>query len=98
MNTIDRKTHDNDIDAYVDNMSDDAIARWFALLVGESFVAKRCGNNDECISSYSGALNKYVNDVWEDIRFFFDKLQKGERIEECEMDNTYRQLADIIGL
>lgn len=79
-------------------MSNDALARWFALLLGESFVAKRCGDNDECISTYSNALNKYVKDVWEDVRFFFDKLQKGEEIEEESMDNTYRQLVDLIGL
>lgn len=79
-------------------MSDDTLARWFALLLGESFVAKRCGDNDECISSYSNALNRYVKEVWEDVKYFFDKLQKGEKIEEEAMDNTYRQLSDLIGL
>lgn len=98
MNTADDKTDEKSLRSYVNNMSDDTLARWFALLLGESFVAKRCGDNDECISSYSNALNKYVKEVWEDVRYFFDKLEKGEKIEEEAMDSTYRQLSDLIGL
>ncbi len=98
MNTTDNRTDENSLKSYVNNMSDDTLARWFALLLGESFVAKRCGDNDECISSYSNALNRYVKEVWEDVKYFFDKLQKGEKIEEEAMDNTYRQLSDLIGL
>lgn len=94
------KSHENasSLRDYVKNMSDDTIARWYALIVGESFIAKRCGENELCISSYSTALNRYVNDVWEDVKYFFDKMQKGEKIEEEAMDATYRQLADIVGL
>ena len=98
MSTEKIKTEEEALRSYVKNMSDDTLARWYALILGESFVAKRCGDNEECISSYSNALNKYVNDVWEDVKYFFDKLQKGEKIEEQEMDSTYRQLSDLIGL
>ena len=98
MSTEKIKTEEEALRSYVKNMSDDTLARWYALILGESFVAKRCGDNEECISSYSNALNKYVNDVWEDVKDFFDKLQKGEKIEEQEMDSTYRQLSDLIGL
>ena len=93
-----KNNNSNLLREYVNNMSNDTIARWYALLVGESFIAKKCGDDEECISSYSNALNKYVGEVWEDIRYFFDKLEKGEKIEEEAMDSTYRQLVDIIGL
>lgn len=98
MATTTKETDQRELSEYVRNMSDESMARWYALLVGESFVAKKCGDDEECISSYSTALNRYVNDVWEDIKYFFDKLQKGEKIEEEAMDATYRQLIDIIGL
>ena len=98
MANIVKGASEKELSDYVRNMSDDSMARWYALLVGESFVAKKCGDDEECISSYSTALNRYVNDVWEDIKYFFDKLQKGEKIEEEAMDATYRQLVDIIGL
>lgn len=98
MANIVKGANEKELSDYVRNMSDDSMARWYALLVGESFVAKKCGDDEECISSYSTALNRYVNDVWEDIKYFFDKLQKGEKIEEEAMDATYRQLVDIIGL
>lgn len=98
MASTEKENNSNLLREYVNNMSNDTIARWYALLVGESFIAKKCGDNEECISSYSNALNKYVGEVWEDIRYFFDKLEKGEKIEEEAMDSTYRQLVDIIGL
>lgn len=82
----------------MNGLSDDSIARWYALLVGESFIAKKCGNNLDCIASHSNALNHYVNDVWEDIKWFLEKIENGEEIEKEAMDSTYHQLADVIGL
>lgn len=83
---------------YVQSLSDDSVARWYALLVGNSFVARKCGSDENCIASYSNALRRYVDDVWEDIRYYIDKLNKGEKIDESTMDATYREFIDIIGL
>lgn len=83
---------------YVRSLDDDSVARWYALLVGNSFVAKRCGSNEDCISSYSNALRRYVDEVWEDIKYYIDRMNKGEKIDEDVMDVTYREFADIVGV
>ena len=98
MRTNQQKPNEKELVEYVNNLSDDSLARWYALLVGESFVAKKCGDNLDCIASHSNALCHYVNDVWEDIKWFLEKIRNGEEIEKEAMDSTYNQLVDVLGM
>lgn len=86
------------LDEYVDSLSDDSVARWYALMIGESFVAKKCGDDEDCISSHSNALCKYINEIWEDVKFYLDKIKNGDGLKNEEMDATYRELAGMLGL
>ena len=83
---------------YVEGLSDDAVARWYALIVGQSFISRKCGDDLDCIASHSNAIARYVEDVWEDVKYFLDGLKNGRKLNEEDMDSTCRELSDIIGV
>ena len=44
------------------------------------------------------AEDALYREVWEDVKYYIDRLNRGEKIEEDIMDATYREFADIVGL
>lgn len=87
-----------DLKKYVNSLSDDSMARWLALIVGQSFVAKKCGDDEKCITRYSNAMGKYIEDVWEDIKFFIENYKEGNDVDESLLDSTCRELSNILGM